>query len=148
MLQRCFDCAMLSMPDASIHKLFCSTTMRDAAFCASTCTVTRTMGVLGGKWKLIIISYLTQARRFGQLAQRLSLISRKVLTEQLRELEEDGIVHREAFAELPPRVEYSLTEYGRALLPIIDQLSAWHSASPVAAAAEGPAGAAPGHCQG
>ena len=97
--------------------------------------MTRTMGVLGGKWKLIIISYLTQPRRFGQLAQRLSLISRKVLTEQLRELEEDGVVRREAFAELPPRVEYSLTAHGQALLPILAQLSDWHCAvaAPVAA---------------
>ncbi|RSK37259.1 winged helix-turn-helix transcriptional regulator [Hymenobacter metallilatus] len=103
--------------------------MRDAAFCASACAMTRTMGVLGGKWKLIIISYLAQRQvRFGQLAQRLSLISRKVLTEQLKELEEDGIVRREAFAELPPRVEYSLTERGQALLPILDQLCAWQSA--------------------
>ena len=113
--------------------------MRDAAFCTSTCTMTRTMGVLGGKWKLIIISYLTQPRRFGQLAQRLSLISRKVLTEQLRELEEDGIVRREAFAELPPRVEYSLTPHGLALLPILDQLSDWHrAASPPAPEAAAP----------
>ncbi|MDF7813883.1 helix-turn-helix domain-containing protein [Hymenobacter sp. YC55] len=109
--------------------------MRDATFCSSSCNVTRTMGVLGGKWKLIIISYLRQRRRFGQLVQRSALISRKVLTEQLRELEEDGIVRREAFAELPPRVEYSLTEYGQALLPIIDQLVAWHNASPVIVAA-------------
>jgi DNA-binding HxlR family transcriptional regulator len=108
--------------------------MRDANFCSSACIMTRTMGVLGGKWKLIIISYLTQPRRFGQLAQRLSLISRKVLTEQLRELEEDGVVRREVFAEAPPRVEYSLTEYGRALLPILEQLSAWHSAAPAPAA--------------
>jgi len=95
--------------------------------------MTRTMGMLGGKWKFIIVSYLAQRRvRFGQLAQRLSLISRKVLTEQLKELEEDGIVRREAFAELPPRVEYSLTERGLALLPILDQLCAWQSAfSPV-----------------
>lgn len=90
--------------------------------------MTRTMGVLGGKWKPIIIAHLAQRRRFGQLAQRLPLISRKVLTEQLKELEEDGIVRREAFAELPPRVEYSLTERGLALLPILEQLSAWHSA--------------------
>ena len=120
--------------------------MRDAAFCTATCNVTRTMGVLGGKWKLIIISHLTQCRRFGQLAQCIPLISRKVLTEQLKELEEDGIVRREAFAELPPRVEYSLTNYGRALLPIIDQLSAWHSASPVLAAGAGPGGAAASGC--
>jgi DNA-binding HxlR family transcriptional regulator len=72
-----------------------------------------------------------QPRRFGQLVQ---LLSRKVLTEQPKELEEDGIVRREVFAELPPRVEYSLTEYGHALLPITDQLSAWHCASPKLAA--------------
>ena len=111
--------------------------MRDADFCSSACSMTRTMGVLGGKWKLIIISYLSQPRRFGQLAQRLSLISRKVLTEQLRELEEDGIVRREAFAEAPPRVEYSLTAHGRALLPILAQLSDWHCAVPAPVEAEG-----------
>jgi DNA-binding HxlR family transcriptional regulator len=121
------------LPAAFLPEIFLPP-MRDAAFCLSVCAVTRTMGVLGGKWKLIIISHLTQPRRFGQLVQRLSLISRKVLTEQLKELEEDGIVRREAFAELPPRVEYSLTEYGHALLPIIDQLSAWHCASPKPAA--------------
>ncbi|WP_207895968.1 winged helix-turn-helix transcriptional regulator [Hymenobacter gummosus] len=104
--------------------------MRDAVFCGSSCPMTRTMGVLGGKWKLIIISNLGQRRlRFGQLAQRLYLTSRKVLTEQLKELEEDGIVRREAFAELPPRVEYSLTERGLALLPILEQLCAWNSST-------------------
>ena len=102
--------------------------MRDAAFGTSTCSMTRTMSVLGGKWKPIIIAQLAQQRRFGQLAQRIPLISRKVLTEQLKELEEDGIVLREAFAELPPRVEYSLTERGALLLPILAQLCSWHSA--------------------
>ncbi len=110
--------------------------MRDAAFCSSTCSITRTMGVLGGKWKPIIIANLAQRRRFGQLAQRMPLISRKVLTEQLKELEEDGIVRREAFAELPPRVEYSLTEHGQKLLPILDQLCAWNSAGAERATAE------------
>lgn len=110
--------------------------MRDAAFCTSTCSMTRAMGTLGSKWKPIIIVMLTHRRRFGQLAQYMPLISRKVLTEQLRELEEDGLVHREAFAELPPRVEYSLTAHGRALLPILEQLCAWHSAAPAAVVAE------------
>lgn len=90
--------------------------------------MTRTMGVLGGKWKPIIIAHLARRLRFGQLAQRIPLISRKVLTEQLKELEEDGIVQREAFAEVPPRVEYSLTARGALLLPILDQLCGWHSA--------------------
>lgn len=98
------------------------------------------MGVLGGKWKPIIIAHLAQRRRFGQLAQRMPLISRKVLTEQLKELEEDGIVQREAFAELPPRVEYSLTERGLALLPILDQLCAWHSAGTAPPLGECPLG--------
>ncbi|MGI4864739.1 MAG: winged helix-turn-helix transcriptional regulator [Janthinobacterium lividum] len=113
--------------------------MRDAAFCTSTCSITRTMGILGGKWKPIIIANLTQRRRFGQLAQRIPLISRKVLTEQLKELEEDGIVRREAFAELPPRVEYSLTAHGAGLLPILEQLCAWNSAGAERATAELPA---------
>jgi DNA-binding HxlR family transcriptional regulator len=110
--------------------------MRDAAFRTSTCSMTRTMSVLGTKWKPIILVMLTQRRRFGQLAQFMPLISRKVLTEQLKELEEDGLIHREAFAELPPRVEYSLTAHGQALLPILDQLCEWHSAAPAPPTAE------------
>ena len=98
--------------------------------------MTRTMSVLGTKWKPIILVMLTQRRRFGQLAQFMPLISRKVLTEQLKELEEDGLIRREAFAELPPRVEYSLTAHGQALLPILDQLCAWHSAAPTLHAAD------------
>jgi DNA-binding HxlR family transcriptional regulator len=73
--------------------------------------------------------------RFGQLAQRVPLISCKVLTEQLKELEDDGVVRREAFAELPPRVEYSLTPHGLALLPILGQLCAWHGAAEAVAEA-------------
>lgn len=107
--------------------------MKDAAFCTSSCPMTRTMSVLSGKWKLILIDHLGQRHvRFGQLAQRVPLISRKVLTEQLKELEDDGIVRREAFAELPPRVEYSLTAHGLALLPILDQLRSWYCATEAA----------------
>ncbi|MGI4885596.1 MAG: winged helix-turn-helix transcriptional regulator [Janthinobacterium lividum] len=110
--------------------------MKDAAFCTSTCPVTRTMGVVGGKWKPVLIFTIGERRvRFGQLAHKVDLISRKVLTEQLKELEEGGIVCREAFAELPPRVEYSLTAHGLALLPILEQLCQWSNARlPVGAA--------------
>ncbi|MDF7814227.1 helix-turn-helix domain-containing protein [Hymenobacter sp. YC55] len=105
----------------------------NSIFRASACPITRTMGVLGGKWKPIIIFNLARKRvRFGQLAQKLSLISRKVLTEQLKELEDDGIIVREAFAELPPRVEYRLSPHGLELLPILEQLCNWHSAGSVA----------------
>jgi DNA-binding HxlR family transcriptional regulator len=110
--------------------------MHNRAFRSSSCSMTRTMSVLGTKWKPIIIVMLTQRRRFGQLAQFMPLISRKVLTEQLKELEEDGLIRREAFAELPPRVEYSLTAHGQALLPILEQLCAWHSAAPAAEATD------------
>lgn len=114
--------------------------MRDHAFCTSSCPITRTMGVVGGKWKPVIIFTLGEKRvRFGQLAHKVNLISRKVLTEQLKELEEDGILIREAFAELPPRVEYRLSEHGLALLPILEQLCQWNSAAPVAASTPEPA---------
>ena len=63
--------------------------------------------------------------RFGQLDAIIPIITRKVLTEQLKELEEDGIINRVAYKELPPRVEYSLTEKGLALLPIVDQIEDW-----------------------
>jgi DNA-binding HxlR family transcriptional regulator len=98
--------------------------------------MTRTMGVLGSKWKPIIVVMLAQRLRFGQLVQHMPLISRKMLAEQLKELEEDGIIRREAFAEVPPRVEYSLTEHGRTLLPILDQLCTWHNAVLAAQAAK------------
>jgi DNA-binding HxlR family transcriptional regulator len=108
----------------------------NSIFRTAACPITRTMGVLGGKWKPIIIFNLAHKRvRFGQLAQKLSLISRKVLTEQLKELEDDGIILREAFAELPPRVEYRLSPHGLELLPILEQLCNWHSAGSVAVTA-------------
>ena len=72
--------------------------------------------------------------RFKELQRSIGKISQKVLTSNLRTMEETGIVRREVFAEVPPRVEYSLTAHGRALLPILDQLCTWHSAAPAGAA--------------
>ncbi len=86
----------------------------------------RSMAVLGSKWKPLIIHRIKDRNlRFGMLAAQIPVISRKVLTEQLKEMEEDGLLKREAFGEIPPRVEYSLTEAGKALLPILDSLCAW-----------------------
>ena len=85
------------------------------------------MATLGTKWKPIIIYALAGKRlRFGQIAAKMGIISRKVLTQQLQELEEDGIIVREAFKELPPRVEYRLSEKGRELLPILQMMASWH----------------------
>jgi DNA-binding HxlR family transcriptional regulator len=85
------------------------------------------MGILGTRWKPIIIYTLRDRKaRFGQLDALIENISRKVLTSSLKELEEDGIILREEFKELPPRVEYALTEKGKALIPIMCELAKWN----------------------
>lgn len=90
------------------------------------CPVTRTLEVMGGKWKPILLFYLAeQPRRSGELARLIPHASTKMLTQQLRELEKDRIVHREVFHEVPPRVEYSLTPLGQSLKPIMDAMCAW-----------------------
>lgn len=89
------------------------------------CAVGASVGMVGGKWKTSILLHLRdQTLRFGSL-QRLVGCSQKVLTQQLKELEHDGIVQRQAYAEVPPRVEYSLSTYGRTLQPVLDALYAW-----------------------
>jgi len=84
------------------------------------------MSALGSKWKPIIVLVIKdRTLRFGEIAEHISLISRKVLTDQLREMEEDKLVIRREFKELPPRVEYNLTEKGSALFPILNLLEEW-----------------------
>jgi len=101
--------------------------MKDVRFSFSKCSLTRSMAVIGNKWKPIIVYVLQKRRvRFGQLDAIIPLITRKVLTEQLKELEEDGLIKREAFGEIPPRVEYSLTEKGLELLPILNLIVVWN----------------------
>lgn len=86
------------------------------------------MSALGSKWKPIIVLVIKDRKlRFGELAVRINVISRKVLTDQLREMQTDGLIIREEFKELPPRVEYSLTEKGLALLPILYLLEEWEA---------------------
>ena len=108
--------------------------MRDDRFCASNCSFTRAIGTIGNKWKPIIINVIgKRAVRFGQLDSIIPHISRKVLAEQLKELEEDGILERLAFKELPPRVEYKLSEKGLAFLPILESIKEWNCKYEVAA---------------
>ncbi|MBW8198193.1 winged helix-turn-helix transcriptional regulator [Flagellimonas abyssi] len=84
------------------------------------------MGKVGNKWKPIIFNVIRDRTiRFGQLDAIIPDVTRKVLTEQLRELEEDGIILRTAYKEIPPRVEYQLTDQGKAMLPILDSLKDW-----------------------
>jgi len=88
-----------------------------------TCPVARTAQIIGGKWTILIIRDLaTGVKRFNQLERSLSGISPKTLSERLRSLEEEGIVKRQTFAEVPPRVEYSLTEKGCDLISVIDSM--------------------------
>lgn len=90
------------------------------------CPVTATLQLIGGRWKTIILYCLTSGtKRFGEIAVRIPDISRKVLTEQLKELETDGLILREQFKEIPPRVEYSLTDLGKSLSSVIRELEIW-----------------------
>ncbi len=92
-----------------------------------TCPITATMKVLGGKWKPILINaiYFTAPARFGELKRSVNGITQSMLTQQLRELEEDGIIRRKIYAEIPPRVEYTLTEFGLTLSPILQSMAIW-----------------------
>ena len=90
------------------------------------CPVATTVQLIGNKWKLLIIrNLLVRPWRFNELQKSLEGISQKVLTESLRSMESDGIVIRTVYAEVPPRVEYSLSELGETLRPILDAMQAW-----------------------
>jgi DNA-binding HxlR family transcriptional regulator len=90
------------------------------------CTVEATLDVIGGKWKPLILWHLgDNVMRFGQLQKALPGVNAKMLTKQLRELEEDGVIQRTIYPEVPPRVEYTITEFGRTLIPILQALCAW-----------------------
>ena len=90
------------------------------------CPLTATLQLIGGRWKTIILYTLTTGtKRFGEIAVRIPGISRKVLTEQLKELEADGLILREQYKEIPPRVEYSLTDLGKSLSSVIRELEKW-----------------------
>ncbi|MEM9990049.1 MAG: helix-turn-helix domain-containing protein [Pseudomonadota bacterium] len=91
------------------------------------CSVGSTLGVIGGRWKPVILFKLMEegVLRFGELHRLVPGATAKMLTNQLRELEVDGIVHREVYAEVPPKVEYSLTTYGLTLKPILLAMRDW-----------------------
>lgn len=91
-----------------------------------TCSVEITLKVIGGRWKVLILRELfTGIKRFGELHRALHGITQKMLTQQLRELEQDGIINRNVYLQVPPKVEYSLTELGETLKPILDAMHEW-----------------------
>lgn len=90
------------------------------------CSLELTMDLIGGKWKLIILWHLLDgSKRFNELDKLIPAITQKMLTTQLRELEEKGLVNRKVYPEVPPKVEYSLTESGRSLEKILNDLCEW-----------------------
>lgn len=90
------------------------------------CPVETTLTLIGDKWKVLILrDLLPGTKRFGELKKSIGGVSQKVLTAQLRDMEESGLVSRKVYAEVPPRVEYSLTELGQSLKPILDSMKNW-----------------------
>lgn len=91
------------------------------------CPVMTALAVVGGKWKPAILYSLSQrgTLRFGELRRSIKGITQKMLTQQLRELEQDGIVQRKVYAEVPPRVEYCQTEYGKSINPVLEAMATW-----------------------
>lgn len=90
------------------------------------CPVETTLKIIGDKWKVLILRDLfTGTKRFNELKRSLTDVTQKMLTQQLRELEKDGIIYREVYPVVPPKVEYSLTELGKTLKPVIDSMYDW-----------------------
>jgi DNA-binding HxlR family transcriptional regulator len=90
------------------------------------CHVETTLAVIGGRWKVLVLQQLlTKVQRFNELRRALGGITHKTLTQQLREMEADGIIHRQVFAQIPPKVEYSLTPLGKTLKPVLMAMHVW-----------------------
>src|SRR5439155_23258653 len=90
------------------------------------CHVESTLAIIGGRWKVLILQeLLAGVKRFNELRRALAGITHKMLTQQLREMEGAGIIHREVYAQIPPKVEYSLTPLGKTLRPVLDAMHKW-----------------------
>ncbi|WP_104382062.1 helix-turn-helix domain-containing protein [Sphingobacterium sp. HMA12] len=100
---------------------------KKSEFFGSCCDVNGIFKIIGGKWKVLLIKAIAKKcpKRFGELRREMADMAQTTLTVQLRELERDGILCRQIYAESPPRVEYKLSEMGKTLLPIIEQLDEW-----------------------
>lgn len=93
-------------------------------------TILAIQKILGGKWKIEILYYVSlRTWRFGELQRQISNISQSTLTKQLRELESDGFISRYIYQEIPPKVEYSLTELGKSFIPVLNGMKAWGDAN-------------------
>jgi DNA-binding HxlR family transcriptional regulator len=105
------------------------------------CAVTTTVDLIGGKWKTVALYHLMkQPNRFSELQRKLPGVTQRMLTLQLRELEADGLVHREVYPQVPPKVEYSVTDLGRTLEPIVKAMLLWGETYQARTEAEADAG--------
>jgi DNA-binding HxlR family transcriptional regulator len=100
---------------------------RDKNMMARCVPMSTLQAVLNGKWKILILWYISfyKVQRFGELIRRLDGITQSTLTKQLRELEKDGFLHREIYKEIPPKVEYTLSELGESFIPVLNAMMAW-----------------------
>ncbi len=95
--------------------------------CDKSCPIEHTVNLIGHKWKVLILRNLFNngTQRFSDLSRGISRISQKMLTQQLRQMEADGLIYRKVYPEVPPKVEYSLTVLGKSLKPILDEMNRW-----------------------
>lgn len=90
------------------------------------CPVEAALDIIGGKWKAILLfRILEETRRFGELKKLIPSMTQRMLTNQLRELEQDGLISRKVYAQVPPKVEYSITDFGASLEPVLQELRTW-----------------------
>jgi DNA-binding HxlR family transcriptional regulator len=100
--------------------------MNPPLFDLAYCPIVPALDVIGGKWKPLVVYHVyCGTQRFGDLLRKMPTISKTMLTQQLRELERDGLLHRQVFAEVPPHVEYTLTGLGLTLLPVLRAIGSW-----------------------
>lgn len=100
--------------------------MHEPVHDVAACPVNTTLDIIGGKWKILILYHLCDGtQRFNELRRLMPEVTQRMLTLQLRELEHNGIVHREVYPQVPPKVEYSLTEFGQTLIPVINVMHQW-----------------------
>lgn len=101
--------------------------MEDLKDIESKCPIQYTLNIIGGKWKLVILWHLSivNVLRYGEIKKSLSVITHKMLSQQLKELESDGLIYREEYHQIPPKVEYSLTDLGKSLLPVLQSMFNW-----------------------
>ncbi|MDX2255140.1 MAG: helix-turn-helix domain-containing protein [Pseudanabaenaceae cyanobacterium bins.39] len=122
------DKLVVTFPDTFTEPIQLEETTYECSYQSdrNSCPVEATLKAIGGRWKVLILHQLFNGtKRFGELHRSLHGITQKMLTQQLREMEHDGLIHREIYMQVPPKVEYSLTPLGKTLRPVLDVMHLW-----------------------